>query len=182
MRCFQLQQQQVKRQVQLEEESIRISHATAVRENIFKLLKEKNIDMKSNGLDELLDDKFWFEPEIPTSEAVAPPLKKRRKNKNTKSTKTIVGMDKYKAFKTSHEKLTFISEVYDENTSDYIDKDRMWLRRMNPIALCWKRCCATNIELFLEKHGIEKPNHPDYFSPYSFIVCGTKCGKLHQTS
>jgi hypothetical protein len=50
-------------------------------------------------------------------------------------------------------KLMFIQEHAGGNPKEYINRDRQWLFRVNPIAKCFIGCCKENVDTFLQKHG-----------------------------
>jgi hypothetical protein len=77
--------------------------------------------------------------------------KQRRGNKNLPSRD---GMRKW----TAERKLHFMVQVKDVNTARYIDADRQWLVKSNPIANCFERCCNSNVQQFLQLHTVGKSN------------------------
>ena len=55
-------------------------------------------------------------------------------------------------------KLHFMVEVKDGNPPRYIDTDRQWLVKSNPIAHCFEQCCDSNVQRFLQMHSFGKDN------------------------
>lgn len=58
----------------------------------------------------------------------------------------------------AEKKLHFMVKVHDPNTADYVDADRQWLVKSNPMAHCFEACCASDVRKFLEVHGDGKDN------------------------
>ena len=70
------------------------------------------------------------------------------------------------------EKLEWIDRYADGNTSQYVEKSRSLLKRINPIAHCYRSCCRKDLEVFLSRHG--KPSNGKAGSEMNFSVTGFK--------
>jgi hypothetical protein len=78
-----------------------------------------------------------------------PPAKKARDNRT--GTLTILGREGFQHWK-SHDKLAFIAANSDDETSKYVNSDRQWLQRINPIAKCYHHHCGGNYDAFMLRH------------------------------
>jgi hypothetical protein len=89
---------------------------------------------------------------------VTPPVKKpRKKDPRTCGIivqgrgKTVEGREQMVSMNTD-QKLAFLDQVSDPDPICYVNADRHWLNRINPIVQCYRHCCQRNNELFRTKY------------------------------
>jgi len=107
----------------------------------------------------------------PNSAGQPAPKKQRGGNRQLPS---CAGMRKWSA----EQKLQFMVDVCDPNTSSCRDADRQWLVKSNPIAHCFEQCCGSDVPRFLQLHN----GGQDNFSIEA--VCKSKlaaCGHCHRS-
>jgi len=101
-------------------------------------------------------------------------LTKKKKASKYRGTKEVEGRSLVSSM-TAQDKLEFICKVAAYNASEYVNADRVWLQRVQPIAKCFQVCCGNNVEMFLEKHGNGKRNFAQQIAP-AMVGC-TTCKK-----
>ena len=84
------------------------------------------------------------------SQARGVPTKKKEKRTGTK-TLPPTG-EKFENLSPQN-KMDYIVKNRDQNPGAYINKDRMFLIRTNPIAQCYLNCCNSSLPEFLKRHG-----------------------------
>lgn len=137
-----------------------------VRVNVMNLLQGQSIS--ESALNQLNQDTFWHAPNMTCVPGAVPTpgsattagvlsetltLAKRRKSNKRAGRLDIADQHMFRKIKLSEEKLQFIAENMDRDTSKYNDKCRQWLLCWNPSAECFTNCCNNDTHTLLAMHG-----------------------------
>jgi hypothetical protein len=70
-------------------------------------------------------------------------------------------------------RLAYLCQFAGQSATDYVNKDRLWLIRILPIAKCFMVCCGGSVEDFLERNG-NKTIANGKNTSFSIEICNKK--------